>query len=1065
MKESQYRPLQAKCTAPRLGKVLTRPAVHKVLDDGTPILWIHGAPGMGKSTLVADYLTSRKLRPTWLQLDGDDADPATFFQSLTAACLQSDPQLSSALPRCSADALLGLEKFAAHFFQTLMTQLPPPYALVFDNAQALPDDSPLHAILSANLRNLPPSCRVIFISRQIPPGCYVKLRAARAMQTITGETLALSAKEIGKLAKLLSGKAISANSACQLHELTRGWTAGVVLLLDYRRDGAAPHMMPMMQETQGVFDYFASEVFTRLDVITQALLLRICILPAVSEPLLRDLAGDDALDAMLRLYNSNCFVSFHPTPVPTYQLHALYRDFLLAKARADFSTAEWHDINRQIAALAEQHGFLDAAVQSYCEAHHWPDACRVILTHAGALAAQGNMHAVHEWINRLPPALRESDPWLLYWQGMAQLFRNPMAARPWLEKAHARFTATADSLGQTLAAAGVIDALLFAMGPSVLADPWIDPLEHSLRATGHFPNAEVKARVLYSLLSAMMVRCPQHPRICQVAGDLLGVLAHVEDIDLGILGRKNVAYLWIFFGRMNEAFALLEDSLRIAKTQRPGPMAMHTLYAVLAWYASVAGNHDQCMEHSASGLEHAAATGINIWTPQITTNALASAIAHDDQDTIVKLHQAAGDLPLEQQPIDVAYRACIFAWMHLRAGDYPAALRHQSVAQELARQIGMPFLIALAGLGMAQVLSSQQDIAGARRQLAAALRLARSTKLDVIVFPAQLLACRLLFNTHRDDAALAVLRRTLRSGRQQMHYNCYWWLGEQIADLCVRALNAGIETAYVQDLVRRRNLVPAVSPLTCAPWPWRSRVTTLGPVTLTVKGAVLQTSGKAQRKPLELLMILIAYGGREIPEARILDTLWPEAEPDNAYRSLITTVQRLRRLLDDPLTIRHSQGRLSLDDCRCWVDLWHCQQLLQKLDQALAEGTLTDVELLMQHVFSLYRGHFLQDFSAHGWNIATQENMHHQLINCIDRAGNLLAQANMHEHAARYYHQALLVDPLSEPMYRGLIQCYSRAGRPSEAHATYERCRRVLASTLGMPPSAQTESLYLQLRD
>jgi len=47
-------------------------------------------------------------------------------------------------------------------------------------------------------------------------------------------------------------------------------------------------------------------------------------------------------------------------------------------------------------------------------------------------------------------------------------------------------------------------------------------------------------------------------------------------------------------------------------------------------------------------------------------------------------------------------------------------------------------------------------------------------------------------------------------------------------------------------------------------------------------------------------MALIAMGGRQVPQTRLADLLWPDAEGDAAYRALITTLQRLRRLIGEP---------------------------------------------------------------------------------------------------------------------------------------------------------------------
>ena len=119
------------------------------------------------------------------------------------------------------------------------------------------------------------------------------------------------------------------------------------------------------------------------------------------------------------------------------------------------------------------------------------------------------------------------------------------------------------------------------------------------------------------------------------------------------------------------------------------------------------------------------------------------------------------------------------------------------------------------------------------------------------------------------------------------------------ARLCIKALEEGIEVPYVQEIIRKRRLIPEKPPLHLENWPWPVKIRTLGRFELFKNGNPFNFPGKAQKKPLLLLKALIALGGKDVDEERLTDILWPEADGDQAYSALTTTLSRLRQLMGE----------------------------------------------------------------------------------------------------------------------------------------------------------------------
>ena len=76
----------------------------------------------------------------------------------------------------------------------------------------------------------------------------------------------------------------------------------------------------------------------------------------------------------------------------------------------------------------------------------------------------------------------------------------------------------------------------------------------------------------------------------------------------------------------------------------------------------------------------------------------------------------------------------------------------------------------------------------------------------------------------------------------------YFWVNSTMAKLCAKALEHDIEIDYVQDLIRRRNLIPDVPVLHLDNWPWPLKIQTLGQFEIIRDSEAVRFTGKVQQK-------------------------------------------------------------------------------------------------------------------------------------------------------------------------------------------------------------------------
>jgi DNA-binding SARP family transcriptional activator len=237
------------------------------------------------------------------------------------------------------------------------------------------------------------------------------------------------------------------------------------------------------------------------------------------------------------------------------------------------------------------------------------------------------------------------------------------------------------------------------------------------------------------------------------------------------------------------------------------------------------------------------------------------------------------------------------------------------------------------------------------------------------------------------------------------------------------------------------------------------RVYVLGRFRLLTGDEPVRFSRRIQRKPLEVLQALIAFGGTEVGASTLTDALWPDSEGDAAYHALESALYRLRQLLGTPDAVRMVGSKLSLNQHLFWVDAW-------ELERALQSGGPSDAELASQlaRMRELYAGHFLEHDTEKPWAIKARQALCDRFLRYLRDAARIYESRRLWDEAARVYQTGLELDVLAEDFYRGLMVCHRELGDHSEALQAYRRCREFLTRFLGVPPNAKTQSIYHSVR-
>jgi DNA-binding SARP family transcriptional activator len=900
-----------------------------------------------------------------------------------------------------------------------------------------------------------------------------------------------------------------------LEEETGGWPAALRLAgismagVKARQRAAAGRSVPHRKE---IYQYLATEVLNNLAEPLRQFILATSVLDILTPEICNLLlGGNDATQILESLDTQNLLSTYLEGEEEVYRYHHLFRKFLQSRLGE-----RRNELVQKAGQCYLQFGYSARAVECFLTAGDYSQALLAIERVGARMLLHSRWQTVRRWLQSIPDPLKRERPWILLFEGVICINNGRLdKAEAFITEAASSFIESKDqdgafqahlyrarilrSRGDYEESAQLLEQILPELSLRPIAE-WYDmAMEQSLSLSlrGELDKAE---RLLNQALN--IAEREGEVTIAAQLAERLGELYFVkgdyskavtvhqratemasEQDRLSFLLRDSIATIYHDWGDLEQALEYAQNSIK-AKEHLGLTEALPYAYQQLAFILGSLGEYAAAEEK----YQHSIALAIELGgeTFFLARSKVLYGRFLGTQDRLEEARALVDEaLLIAKAQSEFIYALCqqATAPVYIRMGELQEGTRMLEQALDVLERIGAKYSVCVTCAVLALVYRQSNNQIAAERMSERCLQLAAPENClqfflanPEMMHPVMKLG--LVKGVELDfiseiirrqgsvamELLLELVNHTDPLVRQRI-IQPLTLVGGEDASLAVRKLLndadesvrdyalAATRTFTVPDKPEMRqekeadhvNRFAKNTPLT---------VQCLGPFNvLSAEKDVVWRTTKAR----DLFAYLIHHRDKPIQKERILDELWPDADPEQSSTLFHTNLYQLRKAVkttDGRQPVRHKGGQYRLDPEMLTNDIENFESLVRILDQ----GDITELEKAV----SLYRGEYMEGLD-YEWVIAERERLSQLYLSVLDHLAHRYAEKGEYAKAATYLRAILRTNPLLEEAHALLMTVHARMGDRLAVLQQYETLSQVLEQKLGIDPSPKTRELYYKL--
>ncbi len=238
----------------------------------------------------------------------------------------------------------------------------------------------------------------------------------------------------------------------------------------------------------------------------------------------------------------------------------------------------------------------------------------------------------------------------------------------------------------------------------------------------------------------------------------------------------------------------------------------------------------------------------------------------------------------------------------------------------------------------------------------------------------------------------------------------------------------------------------------------------LGPLRIVTRGVPVEDHHWPRRKPKLLIELLALSPHHQLHREQVMESLWPELEPESATNSLHKTIHMARRVLEPHLT-SGARSRFILTERQQVIlsapgGLWIDVDAFEEQATAALKGTESEA---YKAALALYRGDLLIEDLYEDWAAVRRERLRALQRELLSKLAKLYEELAQYDLSIARLKEITDLDAADEESQRRLIRLYAFTGDKFRALEQYKQCREALRRELDAEPERATVELGKQI--